>query len=140
VIIGAILKVPVAKADALSEFDCGILEGHSDEKSWFEVGRAVRTWLEKGDLDYKIQDGESCHEVQNRFFIFVNRLIQLGGKETYLLVSHGGTLRLTIPFLFQNLPSTLYQDHFFGYTDYAVAEVLEGRLICTEWCGQKMFS
>ncbi len=140
VIIGAILKVPVAKADALSEFDCGIMEGRSDDKAWFEVGRAVRTWLEKDDLDYKIEGGESCHEVQDRFFIFVNRLIQLGRDETFLLISHGGTLRLTIPFLFQNLPSTLYQDHFFGYTDYAVAEVVEGKLICREWCGQKMFS
>ena len=46
-IVGALLQVPVAKADALREFDCGIMEGRSDEKAWFEIGHAVRTWLEK---------------------------------------------------------------------------------------------
>ena len=137
-IIGAVLKVPVARADALREFDCGVMEGRSDKEAWFEVGHVVRTWLEDEDLDYRIQDGESCHEVQDRFFIFVKRLIQLGGSDSFLLISHGGTLRLTIPFLFKNLPPALYRDHFFGYTDFAFTEVVDGKLICREWCGMKV--
>jgi probable phosphoglycerate mutase len=137
-IVGALLKVPVARADALREFDCGVMEGRSDDEAWFEIGHAVRMWFEQNDLDYRIPEGESCTEVRVRFNTLVNKLIEVGGNNSYLLVSHGGTLRLTVPVLFHNLPKELYQDRFFGYTDFARAEVLDGKLYCREWCGRRV--
>jgi broad specificity phosphatase PhoE len=122
----------------LREFDCGVMEGRSDDEAWFEIGHAIRMWFENNDLDYRIPEGESCMEVRERFNVLVNKLIEVGGDNSYLLVSHGGTLRLTLPVLFQNLPKELYQDRFFGYTDYARAEVLDGKLYCREWCGRRV--
>lgn len=137
-IVGALLQVPVARADALREFDCGVMEGRSDDEAWFEIGHAIRMWFESNELDYRIPEGESCREVRERFNALVNKLIEVGGDRSYLLVSHGGTLRLTLPDLFQNLPRELYQEHFFGFTDYARAEVLDSKLYCTEWCGRRV--
>lgn len=137
-IVGALLQVPVARADALREFDCGVMEGRSDDEAWFEIGHAIRMWFENDDLDYRIPEGESFREVRERFGVLVNKLIEVGGDHSYLLVSHGGTLRLTLPDLFQNLSRDLYQEHFFGFTDYARAEVLDGKLYCTEWCGRRV--
>ena len=45
---------------------------------------------------------------------------------------------MTIPFLLKNLPPNLYEDRFFDYTDYTLAEVVDGQLICREWCGKKI--
>ncbi len=137
-IVGNKLNIPVAKADALREFDAGVMEGRSDEEAWFEIGRAMRMWLENGDVDYRILEGESLKEVQHRFNEFISKLVALGGDESYLLISHGGTFRMTIPYIFHELPESLYKDRFFNYTEYAKVEVLNSKLICTEWCGQKV--
>lgn len=135
-IVGKALQIPVAKADALREFDCGIVEGRSDLEAWMTIGHAVRTWLEAGDIDYRIEDGESCREVLARFNSFVGQLIAIGGSNSYLLVSHGGTLRLTLPVIINDLPKELYQDQFFDYANFARAEVQNNLMICREWCGK----
>lgn len=137
-IVGNLLKIPVARADGLREFDCGVMEGRSDDEAWFEIGHAVRVWVDDSNLDYRIPEGESCREVRERFNILVDKLLQVGGDNSYLLVSHGGTLRLTLPELLRELPKELYQERFFGFTDYARAEVMNGELVCREWCGQKI--
>lgn len=135
-VVGEALKIPVAKADALREFDCGVVEGKSDMESWMAIGHAVRNWIEVGDLDYRIDGGESCREVMDRFNGFVQKLIGIGSSDSFLLVSHGGTLRLTLPLLFHDLPKELYQDQFFEYGNYARAEVMNGQFLCREWCGK----
>jgi probable phosphoglycerate mutase len=137
-IVGVSLGIPIAKADALLEFDAGVMEGRSDDEAWFELGHAMRMWLEVRDPNYRIIDGESLIEVQDRFFEFITHLVKIGGDESFLLISHGGTFRLTIPFLLKNLPPNLYEDRFFDYTDYTLAEVVDGQLICREWCGKKI--
>ncbi|MBA4421303.1 MAG: hypothetical protein C0391_09165 [Anaerolinea sp.] len=139
-IVGEVIKAPVAAADALREFDCGAMEGRSDNEAWFEVGHAMRQWLEQGDLDYRISAGESYSEVLERFRLFITKVIAIGGEGSFLFVSHGGTLRLALPQVIKDLSPTLYQDHFFNYTDYAVTEVVEGSLVCVEWCGQRTTS
>ena len=53
------MGIPIAKADALLEFDAGVMEGRSDDEAWFELGHAMRMWLEVGDPNYRIIDGES---------------------------------------------------------------------------------
>lgn len=137
-IVGEVLKAPVAAADALREVDCGVMEGRSDEEAWFAVGHAMRQWLEEGDLDYRIKDGESYREVLARFEKFLQKVITTGVEGSLLFVSHGGTLRLVLPQLIKDLSPALYQDHFFNYTDYTVTEVVDGSLVCVEWCGQRV--
>lgn len=139
--------VPYEKTDALREFDCGLLEGRSDQAAWQQHSDVLSAWFERGDLTYRIEGGESLLDIKARFFPFIERLIDRlgGGPGNVVLVGHGGTFLAMLPLLFSNVDLSFSSSHGLGNTAYVLAEPGAGpvtsgcgMMLCLEWCGIQM--
>jgi 2,3-bisphosphoglycerate-dependent phosphoglycerate mutase len=134
-IIARELKIPWEAADALREFDVGILEGHSDAVSWQVFGELLSAWLERGEWDRRIDQGESFINIQQRFMPFVERLLRHDRPADYnlLLVGHGGLYLCMLPLIMMNID---HRSDFLWHlknTHLVVAELRPEGLICLSW-------
>jgi broad specificity phosphatase PhoE len=122
-------------ADALREFDCGILEGKADAVTWAQHQELLQAWLQQNRFDERIDGGESFTDIQRRFLPFMERLILEYGQTdaNILLVGHGGTYRCMFPVLMSNIDFDFAYDHHLGNTGYVLAEWQSGRFICMQW-------
>ena len=98
------LGVQFETADALREFDCGILEGHSDEAAWKAYDELVEAWLKHNRQARRFEGGESLVDIRKRFRPFIDSLVLQYGKRDVgiVCVSHGGLYRLMLPELLKN--------------------------------------
>ena len=62
--------------EALREYDCGILEGRSDEDSWQMWQELFDAWSKHKQWAKRIEGGESFHEVRSRFVSLIDDLIR----------------------------------------------------------------
>jgi len=132
---------PVELSPGLSEYDCGILEGHGDDDAWSTHNRFFHDWLEDRRREQFPAGGETFNQIRTRLTGFVNGLLEYYGPESateVLCVSHGGTLRLGLPGLLDNLDFDFVQTHGLGHTDIIETETRAGVLICRSW-GQDFF-
>jgi len=123
--------------DALREYDCGVLEGKSDEASWAFYTEVFEDWIKAGNWERRIEGGESFLDMQARFVPFVERLVEAYGglSINIILVGHGGIYRCMLPLVLDNIDFDFIAENHLGNTDYVLAEVDQGRLRCLEWAG-----
>ena len=132
------LSVPFTSADALREFDCGIMEGRGDEQAWAAHQTAMQTWLERAEYDFRISpDAESFADVRARFVPLIDQLMS---AKTFtdgdvLLVSHGSVLHMMLPLVLANIDRQFVRAHPLGNCDLIVTAVVDGKLVCNEWAG-----
>jgi broad specificity phosphatase PhoE len=128
-------EVPYETTEALREFDCGVLEGKSDEASWAIFSEVFGDWINEGNWERRIEGGESFLEIQARFLPFVKRLVEAYGHTSIniILVGHGGTYLCMLPLVLENIDFEFVAKHHLDNTGYVLAEVEEGRLRCLEW-------
>lgn len=137
-ILAAQFNLPVTCADALREFDCGILEGRGDPDAWEALRSTVSAWLDGGNLTYRISaDAESFEDIRARFIPYLEKLIAEKSNMSgdILLVSHGGVLLLMLPLILTNVDAAFVRQHPLNNCDLVVAEVVDGRLVCIDWAG-----
>ena len=136
-ILGARFGVPVEIAAPLCEFDCGIVEGRSDEAAW-EAHKAVMTdWLVHGRFDSRIDGGESFVDMEARFVPLVREIVAARADVgSIILVGHGGLYLSMLPLVLENVKRAFAVNRPMGNTDRVTAEVRDGRLRCVEWCGE----
>lgn len=132
------LGIEYLVSDALREFDCGLLEGHSDRQAWLDWQSMVDDWTVRGLWERRIEGGESFNDLRMRFIPFLSGLVhqfeQTG--ETILCISHGGLYRLMLPQVLGNLEDAFIPEHGgIEYTTWITAEPRQGQLACTEWNG-----
>jgi probable phosphoglycerate mutase len=125
-------------ADALREYDCGILEGRADPQAWAQYETTWRDWLERGQPDSHPPGGESFHDLRARFVPFINQLVQQhsGTPARLLLIGHGGVYRAMLPLVLSAIDTAFAVAHPLGNAAYVLAEEQQGQLICREWGGQ----
>jgi broad specificity phosphatase PhoE len=131
------LPAPLEITEALREWSVGIYEGTTGPLGW-ELHRQVQEdWFVHQKLDSKMPGGESFHEIQARFFPFIEALLQNGGdpNRNIVLVGHGGLYMAMLPALFSNIDYAFASQHGFANTAYAVAETRPDGLYCSSWCG-----
>jgi broad specificity phosphatase PhoE len=140
-IVSARLGSPLEVAEALREYDCGILEGRGDEAAWATHGKYVLDWLAGKNRDQAPEGGETFFEIQQRLAGFVNGLAARhgGGNAEILCVSHGGTTIFGLPGLLPNLSLDLAWEQGLKHMDMVVAEEKSGRLFCRSW-GNHIFA
>jgi broad specificity phosphatase PhoE len=120
---------------ALAEYDCGILEGRSDEDAWRTHARFFEAWQGGRDRDLAPERGESFEQIRARFAPFVESLARGGVGGGVLLVGHGGVYRLMLPLVLPNITESLTRERGFPNTAVVVAEGDGAGLRCVEWCG-----
>jgi broad specificity phosphatase PhoE len=137
-VLGEAFGLPVEITDALREYDCGMIEGRSDDEAWQIWKDLRRRWFEEGDWSARIETGESFLDVQARFVPLIEKLVEEHGETTanVVLIGHGGTYTCGMPLVMANTPLKYVLEHGFPHTEAIVAEVRLGRLVCISWCGE----
>ncbi len=88
------LNIPIEKHYGLDEISWGVHEGQSGGETFKDFYRIIHLWSE-GDLNAKMDEGESPLEVQKRQQEFLE--ILLAGKEEKILIcSHGRAIRILL--------------------------------------------
>jgi broad specificity phosphatase PhoE len=121
--------------EALREYDCGILEGRSDEAAWEGWQALFDAWTIHKDWGRRLEGGESFYDLRGRFEPFTQ---ELAGRhsdtdERILCVSHGGLYRMMLPLVLENVDDAMMAEHGFGYTSYIVSELQAAGLVCLQW-------
>ena len=129
------LDVSVETCDALREYDCGELEGHSDEKAWKIHEEYIVDWLAGSRRAKSPPGGESFNTILDRFVPFVEDLIRKfdSSDENLLLISHGGMLLLGLPHVLTNVDFIRARSLSLDNTILILAETAEGKLVCKSW-------
>jgi broad specificity phosphatase PhoE len=137
-ILSDALGVPYKTTDALREYDCGILEGKSDEASWDLYHAVLSDWIERGQWEARIEQGESFLDMQERFVPFIERLVEeyRDSLDRILLVGHGGLYRCMLPMVLANVDFSFALAHPISNTAYVVATAGAEGLTCLTWCGE----
>jgi broad specificity phosphatase PhoE len=129
------LGVSYQVADALREFDCGILEGKSDATSWQSYWQLSDAWLRRKEWEKRIDQGESFVDIQQRFIPFIDHLLQVHrtSPSAFVLVGHGGTYRCMLPLVLRNIDFCFAADHGRSPTAAIVAGLTPKGLVCLTW-------
>jgi probable phosphoglycerate mutase len=129
------LGVDYEVSDALREYDCGELEGRSDEACWQQMDELARSWVVDHEWQRRHPGGESGLEVRNRFDTFVQELVSkhAPANENVVCVSHGGVYWLALPLLLKNLSVAFLVKHGLAYTACCTAELRPEGLAAVEW-------
>jgi broad specificity phosphatase PhoE len=99
------LGIPYQKLEGLDELAWGILEGkESTPETQNSFMKLVRDWV-SGDLDSKIEGGESPNDVMARQKIAMETIMSHPEEKTVLICMHGRALRLLLCWL-SDLPLT----------------------------------
>jgi broad specificity phosphatase PhoE len=136
-IVAQRLELSYVVVDALREYDCGVLEGRSDEAAWRQWQDLHGAWVIQKKWDECIEGGENFHEVHQRFVPFIHQLVSHYASTTdeILCVSHGGIYSVMLPIVVKNVNQTLITKYGLGYTSCVVAEFQAEGLICVAWNG-----
>lgn len=139
-ILARVWDVPYEIANALCEYDCGVLEGRADEAAWREHAEVRRQWYEEHRFDYRSEGGESLLDIAARFAPFVHGLFERYRdiSESIVCIGHGGTYRAALPLVLTNVDHVFAMHHTMGNTDFIVAEGRAGGLVCLSWCGTSL--
>jgi broad specificity phosphatase PhoE len=136
-ILSGTLGVPYKITDALREYDCGILEGRSDEAAWQLHFAVFDAWVHQKDWERRIEGGESFIEIRDRFVPFIEQLIVEYGESpvNIVLVGHGGLYRCMLPLVLANADSDFVLKQPMGNTACIIAETGPEGLTWIEWGG-----
>ena len=132
------LGLEVEVTDALREYDCGVLEGRSDEDGWKTYYRVLEAWIERREWDERIEAGESFNDIRARFVPFIEGLTREYKNDPgkIVLVGHGGTYRCMLPLVLPNIGFDFAMQNTISNTGCVVAELTPRGLRCVEWCGE----
>lgn len=132
-VLAVAFGIPYQVADALREYDCGILEDQFDEESWRMHREYFEDWTLRCKYENKPEGGESFIEIRERFLPFLESL-KKRSDEHILLVGHGGLFHLMLPLVLTNIDRDFVKSRGIGHTETVIAELLtpEG-FICRQW-------
>ena len=121
--------------DALREYDCGILEGKSDEASWRLHQEIAEDWVRHQNWQRRPLYGESFLDIKRRFLPFIEALTQdaFYADAHILLVGHGGVFKLMLPQILTNIDDHFFTEHGIGHTDCILAQYEPGGFRCLRW-------
>jgi broad specificity phosphatase PhoE len=134
-IIATKFGIKLTVVDALREYDCGIIEGHSDEATWQKWQELFDAWTIYHHYANRIEGGESYLEVKQRFMTFIEGLIKeyAESQAVILCISHTGIYSIMLPLILQNVDHDMISKYGLGYTNFIVAEQVKSGLVCTQW-------
>ena len=139
-ILSQSLRQPYQVNEALSEYDCGILEDRSDAASWIMHREIAEDWTLHHNYLRRPEGGESFVDIQNRFLPFIEALTHNGLHTNHhiLVVGHGGLFQLMLPLVLTNVDDAFVRSHGIEHTGCIIAEQQPAGPVCLQW-GQFKF-
>jgi len=131
-IVSRSFYLPYQVTEALREYDCGYLEGRSDEESWKQHRKYYEDWTVHHNYSSKPTAGESFIDIQNRFLPFIESL-KHRNDEHILLIGHGGTFHLMLPLVLKKIDNDFISSHSISHTECITAELLSDGYVCRQW-------
>lgn len=127
------LDLPLQTADALREFDCGVLEGRSGPIAWMRFSLILRQWFGLKRLEKRFRGGESFLDVRQRFMGFVDELVSYhsGTDSRILCITHAGALHIGLTGLLGDLPFEQVIGWSIPYTSVIKTELNNGIFVLT---------
>jgi len=124
VLVAEQLQVEYEVVDALREYDCGEIEGRSDEAAWRSWQELFDAWMERGELDYRLTGGESFNDIRARLLPFIEGLMRdYGATDARLLcISHGGLYLTMLPLVLRHVGWRELKERGFGNAAYLTVE------------------
>ena len=95
-IIGELLGVETVSTTALLEVSIGGAEGSTDPAIGSLTAAVLRGWIVDGDLDARVADGESGHEVVARVSTALTAIATAHPDRTVIVVGHVSSLTVTL--------------------------------------------
>ena len=92
-----VLDAPVTVLPQLAEMSIGRREGQIDAALREETAEVLRSWVVDGDLDRRVADGETGHDVLTRMTMALARVAAEGGRPA--VIGHVGSLTLALSVL-----------------------------------------
>jgi len=92
-----VLDAPVTVLPQLAEMSIGRREGQIDAALREETADVLRSWVVDGELDRRVADGETGHEVLSRMTTALTRVATEGGSPA--VIGHVGSLTLALSVL-----------------------------------------
>lgn len=137
-ILSQALGVRFETTDALREYDCGVLEGRSDEEAWQQQTEIFRQWFTEHNPGYHFDGGESLDDIKARFVPFIDRLVEAHRytEHVVILVGHGGAFYAMLPQILMNVSYEFALARPFRNTACVIAEFSSLGLVCREWAGE----
>lgn len=134
-ILSETLKLPICAEPALREYDCGELEGRSDDEAWQIHQQFVQDWFNGLRRAECPPGGETFYDIQTRMQAFLQSLTRSHQqKDSHLLcVSHGGTLAFGLPGLLTNIDFNFAYQNIPGHADLIVVSNDLGKWFCLQW-------
>jgi len=131
-IVSRAFYLPYQVTEALREYNCGYLEGKSDEESWKQHRRYYEDWILRHNYTSKPTAGESFMDIRNRFLPFIESL-KHRNDENILLIGHGGLFHLMLPMILTNIEDDFVISHGIGHTECVIAEQHSDDFVCLQW-------
>jgi broad specificity phosphatase PhoE len=137
------LGLDVQVIDGVKEVDAGDLEGRTDREAILVYLEAVRQWTQ-GALGVGIPGGETGEQVRSRMLDAVARLRakheQADPNGVVVLVSHGGTIRLSAEWLADNVPPEVANSGLIPNTGIVALDALpdDGGWRCLSWAENRL--
>jgi probable phosphoglycerate mutase len=136
-ILGAAWGLTPTVNDALREYDCGVYEGTASEDAWRLFWEVRNAW-DTGDLNARLDGGESYLDIRARFVPFIESLIAVAGntEARIALVGHAGTFRAMVAEVLTNITIEFVKPRKLPNAAYILAERRADRLVCLQWAGE----
>lgn len=140
VLIAHQLGLDYEVVEALREYDCGVLEGRSDEAGWQAWQELFDAWVIHRRWNQRVEGGESFYDLRDRFVPFIEEIVQRYGpaEAGVVCVAHGGLYWMMLPLILKNVDHALVARHGFDYTTCIISELRPEGLMCVEWNGLKI--
>ena len=137
IILAGQLNLDYEITEALREYDCGKMEGRSDQAAWQAWQELFDAWVLRHDWEQRIEGGESFMDIRARFEPFIDGLLKryANTQSEIVCVSHGGLYWMMLPVILKNVDTKLISRYGFDYASCIVAELRPDGLICIEWNG-----
>jgi broad specificity phosphatase PhoE len=138
VLIAHHLEIEYEVTPALREYDCGILEGRSDDEAWRGWQELFDAWIVDNNYKKRIDEGESFLDIRARFEPFIKDLADRFGNDSseILCVAHGGLYWMMLPLLLKNVNTQVLTKKGLDYAIWIVTELREDGWYCIDWNGQ----
>lgn len=134
-VIAKSLGMRVTRCDNLRELSAGELDGRSDAAAYDELNKALDGWCRGDDTLMIGASGDVGRDVIKRLSDVITSLGPRHVGEVLLLVSHGGLLQTSLPWICANLSPDYGLGRHIPNSAVIEIEWFDGTAYCVAWAG-----